>query len=102
MTEKKEDETTPERSSGLRFVEPRHWADDDVMAAVEFLKRERPQVWAELEELERATGSIRGSDAADLQFGALSKLYPECSFSEISDLAWQVRFIRRAALGLEF
>lgn len=101
MTEKKDIETEQERPSGLRVVKPKHWPDDEVMAAVEFLKRERPQVWTELEELERTTNSIRGSEAAGLQFGELCKLHPECGPNEIVDLEWQVRLIRRAALGLE-
>lgn len=101
MTEKKDDETTPERPSGLRFVEPRHWPDDEVTAAVEFLKRDIPEAWAELEELERTTGNLRDSDAWIFQFGALSNLHPECKPSEISDLAWQVRLVRRESLGLE-
>ncbi len=101
MTKNDEIKTPADRPSGLRFVEPKHWPDDDVAAAVEFLKRDIPTAWAELEELERTTGSIRGSEAALFQFGALSNLHPECGPNEISDLAWQVRLARRAALGLE-
>lgn len=101
MAEKKDIEAKQERPSGLRIVEPKHWPDDEVMAAVEFLKRDIPTAWAELEELERTTGSIRGSEAALFQFGALANLHPECNPNEIVDLEWQVRLARRAALGLE-
>lgn len=79
----------------------RFWTDEEVMAAITFLKQERPHVWVELEKLERTTGDLSGSEAVDLQFGALSNLHPECGPREISDLSWQVRKIRRAALGLK-
>ena len=79
----------------------RLWTDEEVMAAVEFLKREEPQIWADLEELERTTGDLTGTEAIHMQFGALSNLHPECGPQEISNLTWQIRDFRRASLGLD-
>jgi hypothetical protein len=87
---------------GLRRATSRDWTEDEVAEAVAFLKQDMPEGWAELEELERTTGDLRVSEAADNLFALLSHLYPDCEPSEISQLAWKVRIARRSALGIEF
>ncbi|WP_148257331.1 hypothetical protein [Agrobacterium tumefaciens] len=96
MTDKTDNE---EKALPWGFV--RLWSDQEVLAAVEFLKREMPQEWAELEELERTTGDLRDSEVILAQFGALSRLHPDCGPREISNLSWQIRDFRRAALDLD-
>lgn len=100
MTNKTNDIGQEQVLCGSRFLETKHWTEAEVLAAVARLKLERPRSWADLEELERNPGYLRGTEAMIWEFAALSRLYPDCGPDEIVDLAWHVRIKRRAALNL--
>ncbi|WP_147272240.1 hypothetical protein [Phyllobacterium salinisoli] len=86
---------------GVPYAKTRDWTDEEVAVAVEYVKKDIPEAWAELERLEVATGDLRGSDAIGLQFATLAELHPECEFYEIGQLESKVRAVRRAQLGLK-
>ncbi len=77
------------------------WSDEEVAAAVAYLKQRIPQDWSELEQLELTTGDLTDAPAADMEMGALSLEYKErFDYRDIVRLAGRVRMARRAALGL--
>jgi hypothetical protein len=77
------------------------WSDEEVAAAVAFLKERYPQEWAELEHLEKTTGDLSNSRAGSLEFVELMKRY-ETDFDrrDIIELRGMVRAARRRALGI--
>lgn len=78
------------------------WSDEEVAAAVAFLKERYPQEWAELEKMEIETGDLTDSAAADIEMGALLAKYKDkFDHRDIVRLAGRVRMVRRAGLGLE-
>lgn len=92
----------PEKNRwGLVKAKTRDWSEEEVKEALEYVKREIPQEWAELEQLELTTGDLNGSRAIGIQFAALSELHPECEPYELSQLEDKIRDIRRINLGLD-
>lgn len=73
------------------YAESRDWTPQEVAEAAAHIKQERPDVWAELLELERTTGDLRGSKAADIEMGILGYLHPECDLSQLTQLFIKVR-----------
>lgn len=86
---------------GFVKAKSRDWTDEEVAAAVAHMKQTRPNEWAELEKIELTTGDLTDSRAADIEFGTLIHLHPECQFNEISELFAKVRLYRRSQLGVE-
>ncbi len=84
----------------MKEVKSRDWTEMEVRRAVAEIQRE-PGLWEELERIEKATGEFRDSDAADKELGILTKLHPECSLHEITQLYVAVRKYRRDLLGLK-
>ena len=78
------------------------WSDEEVSAAVAYLKERFPQEWAELEHLEKTTGDLSNSRAGSLEFVELMKKY-EKNFDrrDIIELRGMVRSTRRRTLGIE-
>jgi hypothetical protein len=78
------------------------WSDEEVAAAVAYLKERFPHEWAELEHLEKTTGDLSNSRASSLEFVTLLKRY-EADFDhrDIIELLGRVRAVRRTDLGLE-
>ncbi len=102
MSKDKSNSTEPKAGKwGLVEAKSRDWTDAEVTEAVEYLKKDIPETWAELEKLEMTTGDLRGTDAVDMQYAILKELHPECEFYEISQLGGKVRDLRRAQLGLK-
>lgn len=78
------------------------WSDEEVAAAVAYLKERFPQEWAELEHLEKTTGDLSNSRASSLEFVTLMEKYEkDFDHRDIIRLLGLVRMVRRATLGLE-
>lgn len=78
------------------------WSDEEVAAAVAYLKERFPQEWAELEHLEKTTGDLSNSRASSLEFVTLLKRYEgDFDHRDIIELLGRVRAVRRTDLGLE-
>src|SRR5690606_29675974 len=87
-------------NTGFVKAKTRDWTDEEVAVAVEYLKREIPEEWAELEQLELTTGDLRHTRASAALYVALDELCPGTEGMAISDLRFKVRLVRRAELGL--
>lgn len=83
------------------YAQLRDWTPEEVAEAVAYVKQKRPDVWAELLELERTTGDLRGSDARHIEGGLLSILHPECKLTQIGQLISKLRDVRREELKLK-
>lgn len=101
MGDDRKNSNPEENRWGLVEAKTRDWTDEEVAVAVEFLKREIPDEWAELEQLELTTGDLRNTRASSILYASLKQLYPDTEGVAITDLAFQVRIIRRARLGLD-
>ncbi|MGE8450036.1 MAG: hypothetical protein ACN6OP_05290 [Pseudomonadales bacterium] len=93
-------EQKPDSAWGDGWV--RHeWSDEEVAAAVAYLKKRIPREWAELEQLEIQSGDLTGAPAADIEMGALSVEYKNrFDHRDIIELRGMVRAARRRALGI--
>lgn len=78
----------------------REWTKQDVTDALVYLRRERPEIMAELDRLEIESGDLTDADSASIALGLLFKLHPECDLLEITDLFSAVRIERRSQLSL--
>lgn len=97
--------TTPENQNPKWepvYAVSRDWTSEEVTEAAAYVKQERPDVWAELLELERTTGDLRESDAADIEMGLLGYLHPECDLSQLGQLMEKLRDKRLTELKLNF
>lgn len=101
MSEAKDTDKSSNQPFWATPAKSREWTSQEVGAAVEYLKQYRPSEWAELERLELATGDLRESQASGLIFAVLGKLHPECEPSELINLEFAIRLVRRANLGLK-
>ncbi|RCS21528.1 hypothetical protein DUT91_20125 [Phyllobacterium salinisoli] len=101
MTSRSKNPTNRKSMSTVSNAQTRNWTDEEVAEAVEYLKRRRPEVWAELELLEMTAGDLCGSEAGGLEFATLTVLHSECKSYEIAQLESKVRDVRRAQLGLK-
>lgn len=100
MADDRKNSNPEENRWGLVEAKTRDWTDEEVAVAVEYLKREILEEWAELEQLELTTGDLRHTRASAALYVALDELYPGTEGMAISDLRFKVRLVRRAELGL--
>jgi len=97
VTDDQKNSNPEENRWGLVKAKTRDWTDEEVAVAVEYLKREIPDEWAELEQLELTTADLNGSRAIGIQFAALAELHPECEPYEMSQLSRKIPDVRRGA-----
>jgi hypothetical protein len=84
----------------VTFDQMRKWTSSEIQEAAAFCKCERPDVWAKLQELERTTGDLTDSPAAEQQMRLLLVLHPDLDLIDLGTLYSDVRGVMRAELGL--
>jgi hypothetical protein len=84
----------------MKIAKSRNWTETEVQAAISVIRAE-PGLWNELEHIEKTTADFRDTDVGLRERVLIKKLHPTSTFHEITQLYFEVRKFRRAALGLK-
>jgi hypothetical protein len=86
------------RRRAVKLAKSRKWTDVEVQRAIAEIKKE-PNLWEELEKIEKTTGDFRGTPAGLKEQEIVASLHRDCELNELTDLHVAIRRRRRTFLG---